>query len=74
MKNMWEVSWSFPIGSVDFETTTLLEAVTATDAVTKFIKLLETHYDFDSNKQIFRAEKNHTFFLFILENGKLRRI
>lgn len=74
MNNIWEVSWSYPLGNVDFETTTLLEAVTATDAVTKFIKLLETHYNFESNKQVFRAEKNHTYFLFIHENGKLRRI
>lgn len=74
MNNIWEVSWSYPLGNVDFETTTLLEAVTATDAVTKFIKLLETHYNFESDKQVFRAEKNHTYFLFIHENGKLRRI
>lgn len=73
-KNLWEVSWFFPLGSVDFETTSMLEAATATDAVVKFIRLLETHYNFDAEKQTFRAEKNHTYFVFIYENGSLRRV
>lgn len=73
-QNLWEVSWSYPIGSIDFETTAMLEAVSATDAVTKFIQLLNTELIYDWNKQTFRAEKNHTYFLFILENGRLRRI
>lgn len=73
--NMWEVSWSQSIGNIDFETTSLLEAVSATDAVTKFIQLFNTSADnFNWEKQIFRAEKNYTFFLFRYEDGKLRRI
>ena len=75
MKNMWEVSWSQSIGNIDFETTCLLEAVSATDAVTKFIQLFTTSADnLNWEKQIFRAEKNHTFFLFRYENGSLRRV
>ena len=73
--NMWEVSWSQSVGNIDFETTSIIEAVSATDAVVKFIQLFNTTANnIDWEKQIFRAEKNYTFFLFIYENGGLRRI
>jgi len=71
----WEISWSFSIGQIDFETTAVMNAVTATDAVTKFIQLMATEFpEYNWEKQIFRAEKNYTCFLFILEKGKLRRL
>lgn len=71
----WEVSWSTSIGSIDFETTAVIEAASATDAVTKFIQLYNTLGDrIDWEKQTFRAEKNFTYFLFVYEQGKLRRV
>jgi len=71
----WEVSWSTSLGGQDFDVTSLIEAASATDAVTKFIQLFNTIGDnIDWEHQTFRAEKNHTFFLFTLENGRLRRI
>lgn len=75
MNDVWEVFWSISIGKIDFETFANIQASSATDAVCKFIQLYNTIGDnIDWEKQVFRAEKNHTYFLFIHENGKLRRI
>ena len=76
---LWQISWSRPINDIDVETTANVEADSATDAVKKFIFMMQ---DIDWKDQILRAEKNNTFFLFIVESSrnnswfgiKLRRV
>lgn len=70
--NIWNVSWSRSKYGTDIETNADIEALSATDAVRGFILLFPEQSSWE--KQMFRAEKNHTYFLFIWENNKLRRI
>lgn len=70
--NTWNVTWSRSKYGTDIETNADIEALSATDAVRGFILLFPEQPSWE--KQMFRAEKNHTYFLFIWENNKLRRI
>lgn len=70
--NIWNVTWSRSKYGTDIETNADVEALSATDAVRSFILLFPEQQSWE--KHIFRAEKNHTYFLFIWEDNKLRRI
>lgn len=75
---IWSLSWSRTINGVDVETNADLEAISATDAVKSFISMFP---EVAWKNQKIRAEKNYTYFIFIVENYsnnwfeiKLRRI
>lgn len=72
MHNIWTVSWSRSKNGVDIETTADIESDSATDSVRSFMLLFPEQHSWE--KQVIRTEKNHTYFLFIIEKTKLRRI
>lgn len=78
--NIWSVTWSRSTPSeIDIEINAIIElqvmsdieADSATKAIRKFMYLFP---DVNWNKQMLRAEKNKTYFVFTVEDNILRRL
>jgi hypothetical protein len=71
----WTVIWSYSINEVDFEMNSNIVADNATQAVKKFMCLLLKKFpELSFEEQEFRAEKNHSFFVFRIKNNIMQRI